>query len=116
MISATPSTPSWCQLRQTSLFSGSRWILLWEPRSPATAPATRWLSTVLVGSTESPSSTCADTGGGYASTLLTQSPWPYCRLAPKSTRLNSSHLVISYAVFCLKKKNNNNKINDKYLY
>src|SRR2546426_7582167 len=25
----------------------------------------------------------------------------------KSTRLNSSHLVISYAVFCLKKKNPN---------
>ena len=24
----------------------------------------------------------------------------------KSTRLNSSHVVISYAVFCLKKKNN----------
>src|SRR5256885_12515398 len=28
--------------------------------------------------------------------------WPEDR---KSTRLNSSHLVISYAVFCLKKKN-----------
>src|SRR5256885_9937020 len=28
-------------------------------------------------------------------------PW----LDRKSTRLNSSHLVISYAVFCLKKKN-----------
>src|SRR3989454_4416366 len=27
----------------------------------------------------------------------------------KSTRLNSSHLVISYAVFCLKKKKNENK-------
>src|SRR5436190_5404273 len=26
----------------------------------------------------------------------------------KSTRLNSSHTVISYAVFCLKKKINNN--------
>src|SRR5690242_21869612 len=26
----------------------------------------------------------------------------------KSTRLNSSHMSISYAVFCLKKKNNNN--------
>src|SRR2546426_3868543 len=26
----------------------------------------------------------------------------------KSTRLNSSHLVISYAVFCLKKKNRTN--------
>src|SRR3989454_8376332 len=28
------------------------------------------------------------------------------RVDRKSTRLNSSHLVISYAVFCLKKKNN----------
>src|SRR2546426_9022710 len=27
----------------------------------------------------------------------------------KSTRLNSSHLVISYAVFCLKKKKNSKK-------
>src|SRR5256885_11344323 len=27
-----------------------------------------------------------------------------CRRDRKSTRLNSSHLVISYAVFCLKKK------------
>src|SRR5256885_6583553 len=32
---------------------------------------------------------------------------PHQRHVPdrKSTRLNSSHLVISYAVFCLKKKN-----------
>src|SRR5688500_19744515 len=29
---------------------------------------------------------------------------PHLRLDRKSTRLNSSHLVISYAVFCLKKK------------
>src|SRR5205807_3196513 len=28
----------------------------------------------------------------------------------KSTRLNSSHLVISYAVFCLKKKKQNHQI------
>src|SRR5947208_9869366 len=27
----------------------------------------------------------------------------------KSTRLNSSHQIISYAVFCLKKKNNHDK-------
>src|SRR3989454_3052988 len=35
-------------------------------------------------------------------------PWPCCRKTGdrKSTRLNSSHLVISYAVFCLKKKKN----------
>src|SRR3712207_7838610 len=35
------------------------------------------------------------------------------RAAPldrKSTRLNSSHANISYAVFCLKKKNNNTPI------
>src|SRR2546426_5756533 len=32
------------------------------------------------------------------------------RLDRKSTRLNSSHLVISYAVFCLKKKKE--KLND----
>src|SRR5947199_5098708 len=29
----------------------------------------------------------------------------------KSTRLNSSHLGISYAVFCLKKKKKNNRCN-----
>src|SRR5438552_10610984 len=31
------------------------------------------------------------------------------RLDRKSTRLNSSHQIISYAVFCLKKKNNYRK-------
>src|SRR5256885_12897899 len=31
---------------------------------------------------------------------------PHGNLDRKSTRLNSSHLVISYAVFCLKKKKN----------
>src|SRR5260221_8785849 len=30
----------------------------------------------------------------------------FFHLNPKSTRLNSSHTVISYAVFCLKKKKN----------
>src|SRR5256885_13678270 len=35
-----------------------------------------------------------------AATVLTRQPDP----DRKSTRLNSSHLVISYAVFCLKKK------------
>src|SRR2546426_4879108 len=30
----------------------------------------------------------------------------------KSTRLNSSHLVISYAVFCLKKKKKKMRYND----
>src|SRR5947207_10215779 len=33
----------------------------------------------------------------------------------KSTRLNSSHTVISYAVFCLKKKNKLTKISSNYI-
>src|SRR5258708_21972566 len=33
---------------------------------------------------------------------------PKRKLDRKSTRLNSSHQIISYAVFCLKKKKNNN--------
>src|SRR5256885_7645715 len=35
---------------------------------------------------------------------VANSPAPCLRPDRKSTRLNSSHLVISYAVFCLKKK------------
>src|SRR6266496_5953129 len=43
----------------------------------------------------------------------TPSGWPTTRCRArqdrKSTRLNSSHVEISYAVFCLKKKKNNDK-------
>src|SRR5205807_6111562 len=54
-------------------------------------------------------------GAGVSETRMV-SPMPSCSSTPraaldatipldrKSTRLNSSHLVISYAVFCLKKK------------
>src|SRR5256885_9074459 len=45
--------------------------------------------------------TAAGTTIGAASAIVREN-----RLDRKSTRLNSSHLVISYAVFCLKKKNN----------
>src|SRR5256885_10187627 len=37
------------------------------------------------------------------------------RIDRKSTRLNSSHLVISYAVFCLKKKKIHDRRSDKSL-
>src|SRR2546426_11587862 len=41
----------------------------------------------------------------YASSIAVFWVWGSCwRIDRKSTRLNSSHLVISYAVFCLKKK------------
>src|SRR6266566_1121048 len=43
------------------------------------------------------SSASPSDGGSFATAT-------WIRLDRKSTRLNSSHLVISYAVFCLKKK------------
>src|SRR5206468_11563279 len=50
----------------------------------------------------------ADASGGYAKTMTVF--LPKLKAAGmrdrKSTRLNSSHDQISYAVFCLKKKNN----------
>ena len=42
-----------------------------------------------------------------ASKKVTQDLAHYNPLDRKSTRLNSSHALISYAVFCLKKKNQN---------
>src|SRR5438132_1890607 len=42
-------------------------------------------------------------GGSYRQGGVTEPP----TLDRKSTRLNSSHTVISYAVFCLKKKKKN---------
>src|SRR5699024_11351836 len=41
-----------------------------------------------------------------ADTLYASTPHLTAPLDRKSTRLNSSHVSISYAVFCLKKKNN----------
>src|SRR5690625_7009043 len=40
-----------------------------------------------------------------SSTTLAPSPTTFHPSDRKSTRLNSSHVAISYAVFCLKKKN-----------
>src|SRR5438034_6505713 len=46
----------------------------------------------------------------------TRRAWRSCGASPrdrKSTRLNSSHTVISYAVFCLKKKKKKKKYRQK---
>src|SRR5256885_12394755 len=49
----------------------------------------------------------ASRGGGWRRLLWLSIPHGSRRQDRKSTRLNSSHLVISYAVFCLKKKKKN---------
>src|SRR5256885_8693809 len=45
-----------------------------------------------------------DSESGYPESYLSLELEPRGEEDRKSTRLNSSHLVISYAVFCLKKK------------
>src|SRR2546422_6435846 len=40
---------------------------------------------------------------------------PLRTLDRKSTRLNSSHGYISYAVFCLKKKKNNHEVEEEHM-
>src|SRR5256885_7721000 len=71
--------------------------------------STRYVDCVLALKSESPCERCPH---------LEEIRVQYCGVSPipklvpfsdsdrKSTRLNSSHLVISYAVFCLKKKKN----------
>src|SRR5438874_4782740 len=54
-------------------------------------------------------STCRPTPPSGAATESLREP------DRKSTRLNSSHVEISYAVFCLKKKNKNTSIICKYI-
>src|SRR6266446_7757806 len=46
---------------------------------------------------------------GWRSWNINRRGWRRIASDRKSTRLNSSHLVISYAVFCLKKKKKKNK-------
>src|SRR6266436_9443753 len=64
-----------------------------------------------------PDSSAVDLHAGHAPTRGMDGAPPPCRRSPphqdrKSTRLNSSHGYISYAVFCLKKKK---KKNEQYL-
>src|SRR5256885_6825865 len=65
--------------------------------SPALPPIQRWSPTAI-----SSSAAAAPIARSPSLPQLISLAAP--RLDRKSTRLNSSHLVISYAVFCLKKK------------
>src|SRR5256885_2421887 len=53
-----------------------------------------------------------------AASCIARKPPMFARpsLDRKSTRLNSSHLVISYAVFCLKKKKKAHLLYSQYLF
>src|SRR2546426_7398758 len=82
--------PSCSRLTKLSLDSTMRPLKRW---SSAPAKERLWCEADTLGGTS---------GAGGTATCFT-SMRVSC-LDRKSTRLNSSHLVISYAVFCLKKK------------
>src|SRR5256885_10614318 len=58
----------------------------------------------------------ADGAGGRHHVLFVEDGAHVLGRDRKSTRLNSSHLVISYAVFCLKKKKNNKAVITRHTY
>src|SRR5438128_5105129 len=62
--------------------------------------------TTLFRSVELPTVVHERVGCGGGPPRLARRPGGVCRADRKSTRLNSSHGSISYAVFCLKKKKN----------
>src|SRR5438067_8469214 len=70
--------------------------------------------TTLFRSPPSARTICAGaTDGDLVSRPAADRPGPDTRSDRKSTRLNSSHVSISYAVFCLKKKKKKKKNNKK---
>src|SRR3712207_8214044 len=72
------------------------WLAQWHSGSVCTFRSQVWTDVLL----DKPS--C-----GRYPTYKVEEDWHRCQLRAdrKSTRLNSSHANISYAVFCLKKKN-----------
>src|SRR5262245_64982720 len=54
-------------------------------------------------------------GGGYRGGAVAAGGGEIGQVDRKSTRLNSSHLGISYAVFCLKKKRKDGALGDEMI-
>src|SRR5699024_11740205 len=73
------------------------------PPFPSGSPHSRSTSS---GASSSCDSIACPTRRSSTSWTRRSCPSPPCRGDRKSTRLNSSHVSISYAVFCLKKKKN----------
>src|SRR5256885_9116230 len=75
------------------------------------SPRMSGITATPVSNPDSPSASLGNMITDTASMSQTLPCWcQSCCLDRKSTRLNSSHLVISYAVFCLKKKKNKNRL------
>src|SRR5207249_7588804 len=94
--------------RGASSASGRRWspATSWKCRWPTAGTASRPTTSPT---SSSPSSPPRPTAPGSDSRSSTGSCRSTAARDRKSTRLNSSHVSISYAVFCLKKKKKKQK-------
>src|SRR2546426_949871 len=82
----------------------------WEPLRRAGAGARALLVAAAAQTWNVDTSSCHATGGVVIHGPTGRTLAYGALVDRKSTRLNSSHLVISYAVFCLKKKNHTNPL------
>src|SRR2546426_1338768 len=85
---------------RSTLFPYTTLFRSWPPRPPRSRGDRARGSIEAAGRAEAVSREAASHRGSLAPDRVAD------RLDRKSTRLNSSHLVISYAVFCFKKKKN----------
>src|ERR1022692_5202336 len=100
MARSSRKTDSWCSSRMPSFLAHLRR----RPLYAAGAQTDLWFGKLTMGnpsnnSTRRPERRSLETHNQATAQL-------YAQTDRKSTCLNSSHLVISYAVFCLKKKTN----------
>src|SRR6266540_5290368 len=88
---------------------------MWCPASRAMTARRRIVSWRRHGAPPPPSrvSSARATGFGCQRKATKRDGRRRSRLDRKSTRLNSSHITISYAVFCLKKKKKKEKTKNK---
>src|SRR5690606_35195080 len=75
-----------------------------ESQPPGTRAASVDPSLVLVDFSQADTNARLEQACGQTQAVLQRYPGSPCLADRKSTRLNSSHVKISYAVFCLKKK------------
>src|SRR5207249_9808193 len=97
-----PRPPRSTLFPYTTLFRSRRVLWVGRPGRPR-ARGTIWTAAGRL-----------DAQGGAAGGQPDKRQGRSARPDRKSTRLNSSHVSISYAVFCLKKKKEKNKMNSKH--
>src|SRR5205807_2310264 len=102
-FSTTRRPPRSTLFPYTTLFRSERIVLPWDDIQPTSAG-----DFTRLGISFPPQQLAADIARGVHVAAVLEATPGWAQLDRKSTRLNSSHLVISYAVFCLKKKKKKN--------